>query len=357
MALAMLCYPAGYDQSVFQLGGQMVLSGKVPWRDFLDTKPPLIFYLFALSNGLFGANDWSFRLIDVLLQFATALYLYKVAARYFSIGLAQMTGALYLMMYAALGFWHTAQVEGFASIITIACLDLALRREGKRHAALFGLCMMLLISLKFTLVLAPLGCFFWMFRTKQKGRLSFSSVAVMTSLLVFASIVIVLAMTGLLSDYMQATTWLAHYSRVVRATDTFFGGLWRFVWWAVRSPTPILFIAACVAVIRYYKHRLEHHEATFVSICIVVTLFSLLGVLVEGKMFEYQYSRAFVTLAPLAAIGVAVALRYLQSQSIAMDWKRGALLLAILFLAFLMSPLRSFFYADDPMDDRASAYA
>ena len=68
MTVGMLFYPAGYDQSVFQIGGQMVLGGKIPWRDFLDTKPPLVFYLFAAINTMLGLIDWSFRVIDVILQ-------------------------------------------------------------------------------------------------------------------------------------------------------------------------------------------------------------------------------------------------------------------------------------------------
>src|ERR1051325_10412333 len=140
MTLAMIFYPSGYDHAVFQIGGELIRRGEIPWRDFLDTKPPLIFYLFAVSNLLLGFNDWSFRLIDIVLQLSAVYYLYRVACRYFAQDLALFSSALYLMMYAGLGFWHTAQVEGFSSVLIIACVDLTLRRGSNRHTMLFGLC-------------------------------------------------------------------------------------------------------------------------------------------------------------------------------------------------------------------------
>jgi hypothetical protein len=338
MTLGMLCYPAGYDQAVFQIGGELVRGGGIPWRDFLDTKPPLVFYLFSISNWLFGANDWSFRLVDVLLQLCSAYYLYRVARRYLSSDFSQFASAVYLMMYAALGFWHTAQVEGFVSFLIVACIDLSLRRASKLHAVLFGLCLLLLFLFKFTLVLAPLGMLFWLIRTKQQGRWGFASTALLSSLLMLAVIVVFLSFMGLLGQYVQVVQWLLHYSAIVRTTDSFFVGLWRFVLWAVLSPTPIMVIAACVATRMYYKHSFEESEATFVSLCITVTLFSLCGVLIEGKMFEYQYSRAFIPLAPLAAIGIARGVQYFRKKREG-SIKRQLMLAGALFLAVLMSPL------------------
>jgi hypothetical protein len=342
MTLAMLCYPSGYDHAVFQIGGELVQRGKIPWRDFLDTKPPLIFYLFAACNTTLGVNDWSFRVMDLLLQLATAYYLYRVARRYLASDLAQLASALYLMMYAALGFWHTAQVEGFASILIVACIDLALRRKTNMHAIIFGMCIILLGSLKFTFVLAPLGMLFWLFRTKQNGRWSFGIVAILAVLLCFAAIAILLAMTGLLRDYLQVAAWLSHYSAIVRTTDSFFGGLWRFVVWAVLSPTPIIVIAGSIAVVMYYKHRFAEQEATFISLCITMTGFSLFSVLIEGKMFEYQYARAFVSLAPLAAIGIAMSLKYMRRDQ-ERNIKQHFMLVGVLLFAFLMSPLLKIF--------------
>jgi hypothetical protein len=40
----MLAYPFAYDQSVFAVGGEMaVKNGAIEYRDFIDTKPPIIF--------------------------------------------------------------------------------------------------------------------------------------------------------------------------------------------------------------------------------------------------------------------------------------------------------------------------
>jgi hypothetical protein len=60
----------GVDSGVFAYGGEQVLQGKLPYRDFWDHKPPAVFYLDALSIALLGptANGlWLFGTAYVVL--------------------------------------------------------------------------------------------------------------------------------------------------------------------------------------------------------------------------------------------------------------------------------------------------
>jgi hypothetical protein len=79
LLVMMLFYPFGYDQAAFSVGGDMVLkNGAVPFRDFLDTKPPFIFYIYSVALFIFGHHDWSIRAFDILFHFAALFYFYKV---------------------------------------------------------------------------------------------------------------------------------------------------------------------------------------------------------------------------------------------------------------------------------------
>ncbi len=41
------------DSTIFAYAGQLVRQGLLPYRDFWDNKPPLIFYTEALAYALF----------------------------------------------------------------------------------------------------------------------------------------------------------------------------------------------------------------------------------------------------------------------------------------------------------------
>ena len=61
-----------------------VNRGGVPYRDGWDTKGPLTYYVLAVSQVLFGANQWGIRLVDfaLLLQRCLGLGdLFPVAGR------------------------------------------------------------------------------------------------------------------------------------------------------------------------------------------------------------------------------------------------------------------------------------
>ncbi|HEV3326083.1 MAG TPA: hypothetical protein VG052_10775, partial [Puia sp.] len=60
------------DKEVFRYAGRVILKGGIPYRDFFDHKPPLIFFLNSL--GLLLGN-WGLWLIDLFLALlATGLF-------------------------------------------------------------------------------------------------------------------------------------------------------------------------------------------------------------------------------------------------------------------------------------------
>lgn len=135
-----------YDEQFFLWGGWSLLKGLVPYRDFLDTKPPVLFLTEAAALGLFGSSsaEQHFRLffsilavgsicavcialikrgVGVLLAVATSLL---VVSQYFdprfhdsslndveSIGLAYYLYGTALMLVARRRPWLQALGSGF----------------------------------------------------------------------------------------------------------------------------------------------------------------------------------------------------------------------------------------------------
>ena len=167
MLVATLFYPFGYDQAVFGVGGEMVLKGAVPYRDFLDTKQPLIFYLYAIAMGVFGRHEWSIHLLDIFYQLLAAYYFFRILRRELSYEIALLSSSLMLILYAGSGFWMTCEAESFAILPSLLLVDVTVRtvtskrlakdRFAFQYGLLAGVAAIVLLLLKFTLVLGGLA--------------------------------------------------------------------------------------------------------------------------------------------------------------------------------------------------------
>jgi hypothetical protein len=66
--LLILTFAFGRDQGIYALVGEGILQGKVPYKDLWDFKPPGVFFVYALAQGVFGKNMMAPRLVEVLLR-------------------------------------------------------------------------------------------------------------------------------------------------------------------------------------------------------------------------------------------------------------------------------------------------
>ena len=64
-ALPSLGYPFGMDQPVHWYIGKRWLEGLMPYATGVDTKPPGVFAIHALSVLLLGDHQWSVRVVDL----------------------------------------------------------------------------------------------------------------------------------------------------------------------------------------------------------------------------------------------------------------------------------------------------
>lgn len=315
MTAAMVCYPIGYDQAVFQVGGRMILHGSIPWRDFIDTKPPLIFYIYSAASVLFGDHAWSIRAFDAIYQILCAWYFMRIVRRSPGPNVALLSAALLLMMTAGLGFWHTAQVESFALLPSLVLADATLRaplaptKRAVWLGMIAGFAAMLLVLLKFTLVLGAVAAFVWLARNRQSSssaKRNFLTSFVASFILLCGLLVAALALTSGLSRWVEVIGWLSHYSAIGQAGEP----QWQrclidFPRWLVSSASPTLFVAA-IGAIFYVRKRGAWDERPLIGLFLITWIFHLAGILLEGKMFEYQYARGLWVFAPIAAIGLTL---------------------------------------------------
>ncbi len=359
MLLATLCYPLGYDQAVFSVGGESILKhGAIPYRDFLDTKPPLIFYIYSAAIGLFGHHEWSIRLFDILYQIGASFYFYRILRRYFDAGFALASVSLAVITYAGLGFWHTAQAESFAFLPSLVLLDVTLlvRPIGGRTLRLgvyAGIATAVLFLLKFTLVLGAVAAVLFILIRRDiraKDRMQYLLGIASSFVVILAGFAFMLAQCNALTPFLQVMRWTLRYAAITALATgkTFAEQLFLlFPKALVYNASMTLFLLGVLGMLLYFKQVRSGKRNPIMSLLILTGFFQLAGVLLERKIvFGYQYARALWAFTPLSAMGLFSAVRFAGKfwERIALPDKgprvRGAaLILAVVCVALALSPL------------------
>src|SRR5580692_2208103 len=73
--------PSGFDESYFVWEGWAVNHHLVPYRDFIEFKPPVVFWMNGLALRLFGASGFGFRWLFVLSLVLATVLLFVVLCR------------------------------------------------------------------------------------------------------------------------------------------------------------------------------------------------------------------------------------------------------------------------------------
>ncbi len=365
MLIISMFYPLGFDQWLFTVGGDMVLrNGAVPYRDFIDTKPPVVFYIYAVALGIFGHHSWAIRAFDVLFQIGTLYYFYRILVRNgFVPKLAALAAFLTLFQYVR-GAFETAQCEGFQLLPALLMIDMVLRftkrklsdRDTMLYGALAGVAVTILFLLKFTLLPSGIGAALFVLmlpRANDGSRDSGAKMKFLGSMAVgfaasLASYFLQLVITGGWERFGESMTWLqtyaSHYPLISRESlvDRYFG---EFPRWLMVTFTLTLLAALVGGIARSISPKTGRDSATGLSeplrLFFMVGLFALLSVIYERKMNEYHYIRAFWAFTPFIAIGVMAAWELMLREWNSTD---GALIrkpLVILFAAMSLffSPL------------------
>lgn len=137
-ALPIITYPLGPDQGTFAVIGQNILKGGAPYVDSWDVKPPLIYYVYALSMAVFGETSTALRIIDIILIVPIALCLYWVGRRAANERVGFWAMVIFATMYFRSSFWTLTQNDGIAILPMALAVIFAIKANdvlpGSRHS-------------------------------------------------------------------------------------------------------------------------------------------------------------------------------------------------------------------------------
>ncbi|MCX7930742.1 MAG: glycosyltransferase family 39 protein [Chlorobi bacterium] len=156
-AAVLIALPMYHDHAIYWRGGELLLHGSKLSDDYL-VKQPLIYVLYAIANLLFGYHEWSYRLLDALIQTTTAAMLVLFGTRIGGSTLGMTSGCIYAVTYSANGYVLAAHPESYVGIIVLLVTFLHARQRPQWwHSVLEGALLAMLIWLKVTFALVAFG--------------------------------------------------------------------------------------------------------------------------------------------------------------------------------------------------------
>ncbi|MCX8051114.1 MAG: glycosyltransferase family 39 protein [Chlorobi bacterium] len=149
-AAVLVALPMYHDHAIYWRGGELLSSGGKLADDYL-VKQPAIYMLFAAARALFGEHEWSYRLLDAIVQIATAAVLARIGSRFGDSDLGAVAAAIYLVAYSASGYVLAAHPESYIGIV-VGPLALLHATDGTRRWHWFaeGILLTALVWLKVT---------------------------------------------------------------------------------------------------------------------------------------------------------------------------------------------------------------
>jgi hypothetical protein len=311
-ALQILVFSFGRDQGIYALVGEGILRGKLPYRDLWDFKPPGIFFVYALAQGIFGKSMLAPRLLEVLGLVLLVVCSGRLARTFFGHAtVGYVGGAIAALIHAELDFWHTGQPETFGGALTFVALVLA-TGEGKRsrrYLRWFG------VGIAFgcaALLKPPLGggalvCAAYLFKREQQqtSARAASGAVILVSAGVCVPVLLAVAWFALrgglgalywtMHDFTPGYTALGWEGR--RAPEMFYYALQEafFKFSAVNT-------AGVIAAVAITPMSLREREGVFLVLGVIAM--HVTGIAMQGKFFPYHYGATLPLIAFLAGLGL-----------------------------------------------------
>lgn len=136
--LASLTWPFGADQAAFAAVGDVIYRGGLPYRDAWDTKGPLTYYVWALSQALFGTNQWGIRLVDFAILLSGSWALARTAGVLTVAAAGRWAALVFMLLYLTGGYWDTAQSDGWVALLLVPANTLLIVPARRDRVLSFG---------------------------------------------------------------------------------------------------------------------------------------------------------------------------------------------------------------------------
>jgi hypothetical protein len=305
-ALASLWWPFGWDQGIFGWIADVIVDGGVPYRDAWDVKGPLVYYVFAAVRWLTGPAMWGIRALDLALLAVAGTAMSRVVSRLSNPWAGRVAALLFVLQYAGMGYWDTAQPDGWAAMLVLIGVVAPLLEPGRRDrtrliqisALTVGVCTLIKplygifgILPLVAAVLAPHGT--------RATRTRLVAAVVLGSALPPLLCVAWFASHGALSEFFD--TYIRFNVQLAGTVEESWSGAARQAWSHLAKSQATL-LALPLAVTALVALRREQPRA-----CLLLGLWfaaALVVVTAQRRFYPYHWHVAYVPLVTLSGIAL-----------------------------------------------------
>jgi hypothetical protein len=338
--------PAGFDESYFVFEGWSVDHGLVPYRDFIEFKPPVVFWLNGLALWGFGVDGLRYRWMFMLLVLVATAALFVALCRRGAdrvVAFVAVVGLAYALLLPA---FHDAGLDDSetvgAAFFFLGCAALLWRGRRPAVADAVGGGMLALAALgKEPYALPALGA--WvalgsLARDEQaRSFRRYAKSTILGAALVVAPVVLYLSATGALGIYVRDMRLYMGYAASIGCPQPHSTSeLVRQAWPHLTSQllTPGL-LAAALPLLIAFAVLPGTGFATRFALALTV-LGGLFAVTLGGCYFRHYFTMGLTGLFLWSALGALVLSRRLWGAS--PDLRRWARVLLVAGAVAQMGP-------------------
>lgn len=295
-----MTWPLSGDMAVFGWIADTVYRGGTPYADAWDTKGPAAWLPSLLVQALTGRNTWAIRVFDIAMVLAAILAMRDIARRLGQPGSGRVAIMLYLLWYASLDYWASAQPDGWTAAWLVVATACALRGTmigAVAAGALVGVATMgkpFYLGYLVVIVLAAASN-----RASRRVHLARGAAMLGGIVTVVVALVFSLKLSGALPSYLDVQRW----NRDVYAGlgDPWMNRIPAAIVGVLVVPWGLAGPAALFGGVSLWKtHRLP-------ALALVTAfLGAVAGVMLQGKGWTYHWLPMLPFLALLADAGFAM---------------------------------------------------
>lgn len=347
--LPLLYFPLSGDLALFLSSVKVINSGGLPYKDLVDIKPPILFYLFQAMTKVFGMGEYGVRLFDFIIQTITISLLYITILKATNEKLpAFMSGVLYSIAYVTLNINNTTQIESIFSVCVVTTIYFqAFHRE--KYWLFFPIAFLIGIftGMKYTLGILLAAILFddiLFARLSIKSLVKKYSVVSIGFVIAFGLGIIPYFNPEIFQGFKEMSQYFSFYAHqpeinseslkfILSALGTYLGDNQSLLMFS-------LFIAGIAYMLKTTNPQNQMNSILRISFLIAFAL--LMTCFIERKMFGYHLSRMNAALAYFWAFGAYSIYLYLKENVLSRNnFSKFAICIMCLFFIPL-SPIPRF---------------
>jgi hypothetical protein len=165
-----------FDESMWHyIGRNWIRNGLTPYSGGIDNKSPLIFYIFGLSDWLFGVNYWFPRLIGIIVQSVGIFYLLKIAEKTIGNGAGIFAAGFYglSLLWKSTGGKYVSYTETYEIAAIILSVYFVTSYSGRYRSFIAGIFGGIGFGFRITAIFGAIPIICYLFKTKRRDSYYF----------------------------------------------------------------------------------------------------------------------------------------------------------------------------------------